>query len=92
MFDRDLILDKLDSFHHQAKNLLFRFKARVIECCADSTTKLLDRRRQFGLTLLSLFLLCERIQALFQAPAFFSNSLAPFFEISELDNAGLISD
>ena len=35
MFDRDLILDKLDSLHHQAQNFLFRFKARVIERCAD---------------------------------------------------------
>jgi hypothetical protein len=41
MFDRDLILDKLNSLHHQAKNLLLRFKARVIERCADITTKLL---------------------------------------------------
>src|SRR5262249_32569910 len=42
MFDRDLILDEFDSFHHQAKNLLLRFKARVIERCADITTKFLD--------------------------------------------------
>jgi hypothetical protein len=40
VFDRDLILDELDSLHHQAKNLLLRFKARVIERCADITTKL----------------------------------------------------
>jgi len=59
MFDRDLILDELDSFHHQAKNLLLRFKARVIERCADITTKLLDSRRQCGLALLLLFLLFE---------------------------------
>src|SRR5882672_8263116 len=59
MFDRDWILDELDSFHHQAKNLLLRFKARVIERCADITTKLLDCRGQCGLTLLSLSLLFE---------------------------------
>jgi hypothetical protein len=35
MFDRDLILDKFNSLHHHAKNLLLRFKARVIERCAD---------------------------------------------------------
>src|SRR5262245_54623209 len=91
MFDRDLILDELDSFHHQARNLLLRFKARVIERCADITTKLLDSRRQCGLALLSLSLLFDRIQSLFQSPAFFSNSISPFFEIIELDDAGLIS-
>jgi hypothetical protein len=37
MFNRDLILDKLNS-HHQAKNLLLRFKARIIERRADITT------------------------------------------------------
>lgn len=91
MLNRDLTLDKFDSFHHQAKNLLLRFKARVIERCADITTKLLDSRCQCGLALLSLFLLFERIQTLFQSPAFFCDSLAPFFEIIELDHAGLIS-
>src|SRR5688572_25557979 len=90
-FDRDLILDELDSFHYQAKNLLLCFKARVIERCADITTKLFDSRRQCGLALLPLSLLFERTQSLFQSPAFFSDSLAPFFEIIELDNAGLIS-
>jgi len=34
MFDCDLILDKFNSLH-QAQNLLIRFKARVIERCAD---------------------------------------------------------
>jgi hypothetical protein len=91
VLDRDLILDELDSFHYQTKNLLLRFKARVIERCADITTKLLDSRRQCGLVPLSLSLLFERIQSLFQSPAFFSNSLSPFFEIIELDDAGLIS-
>jgi hypothetical protein len=90
MFDRDLIFDELDPFHHQTQNLLLRFKARVIERGADSTTKLLDSRRQCGLALLPLSLLFERTQALFQSPAFFSNSLAPFFEISKLNDAGLI--
>src|SRR5690242_14416040 len=90
MFDRDLILDKLDSFHHQAKNLLLRFKARVLERCADSTTKLLHRRRQCGLALLSLSLLFERTQSLLQSPAFISDSLAPIFEIIQLDDAGLV--
>ena len=42
MLDRDLILDELDSLHHQAKNLLLRFKARIIERRADITTKLLE--------------------------------------------------
>ena len=42
MFNRDLILDKLNSHHHQAKNLLHRFKARIIERRADITTKLLE--------------------------------------------------
>jgi hypothetical protein len=31
VFDRDLIFDKLNPLHHQARNLLFRFKARVVE-------------------------------------------------------------
>jgi hypothetical protein len=53
MFDRDLTLDKFNSLHHQAKNLLLRFKARVIERCADITTKLLNSRRQCGLALLN---------------------------------------
>src|SRR6266542_4427579 len=52
---------------------------------------ILDSRGQCCLALLSLSLLFERTQSLFQSPAFFSNSLAPFFEIIELDNAGLIS-
>jgi hypothetical protein len=38
MFDGDLVFDKLNSLHHQAQNLLFRFKARVIERGADITT------------------------------------------------------
>ena len=42
MLNRDLILDKLNSHHHQAKNLLLRFKARTIERRADITTKLLE--------------------------------------------------
>jgi hypothetical protein len=45
VLDRDLILDELDPFHHQAKNLLLRFKARVIERCANITTELLNSRR-----------------------------------------------
>jgi len=57
MFDRDLILDKFNSLHYEAKNLLLRFKARVIKRGADITTKLLNSRRQCGLTLLSLALL-----------------------------------
>jgi hypothetical protein len=48
MFDRDLIFGKFNSLHHQAKNLLLRFKARVIGRCADITTKLLNSRRQCG--------------------------------------------
>src|SRR5262245_39777317 len=32
VFDRDLLFDEL---HHQAKNLLLRFKARVVERSAD---------------------------------------------------------
>jgi hypothetical protein len=39
MFDRDLILDKFNSLHHQAKNLLLRFKSRVIERCAEAELK-----------------------------------------------------
>jgi len=35
VFDRDLVFDKLNSLHHQAQNLLFRFKARVIERGAE---------------------------------------------------------
>jgi hypothetical protein len=31
MFDRDLTLDKFNSLHQRAKDLLFRFKAQVIE-------------------------------------------------------------
>jgi hypothetical protein len=41
MFHRDLILDKLNSFHHQAKNFPLRFKAGLIGRCADITTKLI---------------------------------------------------
>jgi hypothetical protein len=41
MVDRGLILDKLNSFHYQTKNLPLGFEARVIERCADITTKLL---------------------------------------------------
>jgi hypothetical protein len=51
---------------------------------------LLSSRCQRGLALLPLLLLFERTQSLFQSPAFFSNSLAPFFEIIELNDAGLI--
>lgn len=90
MFDRDLILDKFNSLHHQPRNLLLRFKTRVIECCADITTKLFNRRRQRGLALLPLLLLFELTQALFQSSAFLSNARAPFFEISEFNYAGLI--
>jgi hypothetical protein len=43
------------------------------------------------LALLPLSLLFERTQALFWSPAFFSDPLAPFFEIIEIDYAGLIS-
>jgi hypothetical protein len=50
MYDCDLSLDKLYSFH-QAKNILLRFKARVIK---RRTTKLLDCRSQCGLTPSSL--------------------------------------
>jgi len=35
MFDSDLVFDKLNSLHQQAQNLLFRFKAWVIERGAD---------------------------------------------------------
>jgi hypothetical protein len=35
--------------HHQAQDSTLRFKARVIERCADITTKLLDCRRQSGI-------------------------------------------
>ena len=59
MFNRDLILDKLNSLHHQAKNLLLRFKARIIERRADITAKLPDSRSQCGLALLALSLLFE---------------------------------
>src|SRR6266540_2688432 len=57
MFDRDLILDKLNSFHHQAQNLLLRFKARVIERSADITKKFLDSRSKCSLALLFLCVL-----------------------------------
>jgi len=60
VFDRDLILDKLDSLHHQAQNFLLRFKARIFERGADITTKLLDRRCQGSLSMLFLLLLSER--------------------------------
>jgi hypothetical protein len=46
MFDRNLIFDELNSLHHQAKKLLFGFKARIVERCADITTKLPDSRSQ----------------------------------------------
>jgi hypothetical protein len=49
MYDCDLNLDKLHSLHRQAKNLLLRFKARVIERRTLITTKLLDSRSQCGL-------------------------------------------
>jgi TnpA family transposase len=39
VFDRNLIFDKLNSLHDQAQNLLFGFKARIVECSADITTK-----------------------------------------------------
>jgi hypothetical protein len=90
MFDHDLILDKFNSLHHQAKNLLLRFKARVIDRCADITTKLLDSRSQCGLALLSLLLLFEGTQSHFKSPAFFSDSLSSLFEIVEFNHAGLI--
>jgi hypothetical protein len=54
MFDCDLNLDKLYSLHRQAKNLLLRFKARVIERSGHITTKLLDSRSQCGLAPSSL--------------------------------------
>jgi hypothetical protein len=54
MYDCDLNLDKLHSLHHQAKNLLLRFKARVIERRTLITAKLLDSRSQCGLAPSSL--------------------------------------
>ena len=54
MFDCDLNLDKLYSLHHQAKNILLRFKARIIERRAHITTNLLDSRSQCGLVPSSL--------------------------------------
>ena len=90
MFDRDLVFDKLNSLHRQAQNLLFRFKARVIERGADITTKLLDNRRQRCLLLLFLPPLSERIYIRFQAPAFSCDSLTPLFETIKFDYARLI--
>lgn len=54
MLDCDLNLDKLYSLHHQAKNILLRFKVRVIESRVHITTKLLDSRSQRGLASSSL--------------------------------------
>ena len=54
MLDCDLNLYKLYSLHHQAKNNLLCFKARVIERRAHITTKLLDSRCQCGLAPSSL--------------------------------------
>jgi hypothetical protein len=54
MFDCDLNLDKLYPLHHQAKNIPFHFKARVIERRTLITTKLLDSRSQCGLAPSSL--------------------------------------
>jgi hypothetical protein len=81
MFDGDLVFDKLNSLHHQAQNLLFRFKARVIERGADITTKLLGCRCQRRLSLLFLLPLSERIYIRFQAPALFCDSFTSLFEI-----------
>ena len=52
------------------RNLLFRFKARVIDRGADSKTKLLNFRSQRRLSLLSLPPLSERIYIRFKAPVF----------------------
>jgi hypothetical protein len=44
VFYSNLILDKLNSLHHQAQNLLLGIKARIVERSADITTKLFHRR------------------------------------------------
>jgi hypothetical protein len=72
------------------RNLLFRFKARVIERGADITTKLLNFRSQRRLSLLSLPLLSDRIYIRFQAPVFLCNSFTSLFEIIQFDYAQLI--
>jgi hypothetical protein len=87
MFDGDLVFDKLNSLHHQAQNLLFRFKARVIERGADITTKLLDCRCQRRLSMLFLLQLSERIYIRFQTPAFSCDSFTSLFEITQFDHA-----
>ena len=64
MFDGDLVFDKLNLLHHQVQNLLFRFKARVIERGADITTKLLDCRCQRRLSLLFLLYIFRKVVCL----------------------------
>jgi hypothetical protein len=59
VFDGDLIFDKFNPLHRQAQNLLFGFKAWILDRGADITTKLVHRRDQIGLALLFLLLFFE---------------------------------